>query len=66
MSNLNKKQLSKDNREEILIKKFFHMPGHMNIFSVKRKSGSPKEGQFIPEVIVIRIDGVEVAAYETD
>ena len=66
MSNLNKKQLSKDNREEFLIKKFFHMPGHMNIFSVKRKSGNPKEGQFVPEVIVIRIDGVEVAAYETD
>ena len=66
MSNLSKKQLGKDNREEILVKKFFHMTGHMNIFSVKRKSGSPKEGQFIPEVIVIRLNGVEVAAYETD
>ena len=66
MSNLNKKQLGKDAREETLLKKFFHLPGHMNIFSVKRSSGNPKEGQFIPAVLVFQMGGMEVAAYETD
>ncbi len=66
MANLDKTQLKKDNREEIILKKFFHLPGHMNIFSVKRKNKSPNEGQFVPEVIVFEEGGSEVAAYETD
>ena len=38
----------------------------MNIFSVKRKTGNPKEGQFVPEALVFKVGNEEIAAYETD
>ena len=66
MASLKKDDLNKRGNDEILLKKFFHLPGHMNIFSVKRKSGSPKEGQFVPEALVFKVDNDEIAAFETD
>ena len=66
MASLKKDDLNKRGNDEILLKKFFHFPGHMNIFSVKRKTGNPKEGQFVPEALVFKVDNDEVAAFETD
>ena len=66
MAGLKKDDLNKRGNDEILLKKFFHLPGYMNIFSVKRKSGNPKEGQFVPEALVFKVDNDEVAAFETD
>jgi len=66
MASLKKDDLNKRGNDEILLKKFFHLPGHMNIFSVKRKTGNPKEGQFVPEALVFKVDNDEVAAFETD
>ena len=66
MAGLKKSDLEKRGNDEILLKKFFGLPGHMNIFSVKRNSGNPKEGQFIPEVLVFKVGNAEIAAYETD
>ena len=66
MAGLKKEDLNKRGNDEILLKKFFHFPGHMNIFSVKRKTGNPKEGQFVPEALVFKVDNDEIAAFETD
>jgi hypothetical protein len=66
MAGLKKADLEKRGNDEILLKKFFDLPGHMNIFAVKRNSGNPKEGQFIPEAIVFKVDNDEIAAYERD
>ena len=66
MAGLKKDDLNKRGNDEILLKKFFHLPGHMNIFSVKRKTGNPKEGQFVPEALVFKVDNDEIAAFETD
>ena len=66
MAGLKKADLEKRGNDEILLKKFFHLPGHMNIFSVKRKTGNPKEGQFVPEALVFKVGNEEIAAYETD
>ena len=66
MAGLKKDDLNKRGNDEILLKKFFHFPGHMNIFSVKRKTGNPKEGQFVPEALVFKVDNDEIAAFETD
>ena len=66
MASLKKDDLNKRGNDEILLKKFFHFPGHMNIFSVKRKTGNPKEGQFVPEALVFKVDNDEIAAFETD
>ena len=66
MASLKKDDLNKRGNDEILLKKFFHLPGHMNIFSVKRKTGNPKEGQFVPEALVFKVDNDEIAAFETD
>ena len=66
MASLKKDDLNKRGNDEILLKKFFHLPGHMNIFSVKRKTGNPKEGQFVPEALVFKVGNEEIAAYETD
>ena len=66
MASLKKDDLDKRGNDEVLLKKFFHLPGHMNIFSVKRKTGNPKEGQFVPEALVFKVGNEEIAAYETD
>jgi len=66
MASLKKDDLNKRGNDEILLKKFFHFPGHMNIFSVKRKTGNPKEGQFVPEALIFKVGGKEIAAFETD
>ena len=66
MAGLKKDDLNKRGNDEILLKKFFHLPGYMNIFSVKRKTGNPKEGQFVPEALVFKVDNDEIAAFETD
>ena len=56
MAGLKKDDLNKRGNDEILLKKFFHLPGYMNIFSVKRKTGNPKEGQVVPEALVFKVD----------
>jgi hypothetical protein len=66
MANLTKADLGKRGNDEVILKKFFHMDNHMNIFAVKRKMGSPKEGQFIPTVMVFVVDGEQTVAYEPD
>ena len=66
MASLKKDDLDKRGNDEVLLKKFFHLPGHMNIFSVKRNTGNPKEGQFIPEALIFKVDNKEIAAFETD
>ena len=66
MASLKKDDLNKRGNDEVLIKKFFHLPGHMNVFAVKRKSGNPKEGQFVPEALVFKVGGDEIAAFQTD
>ena len=66
MASLKKDDLDKRGNDEVLLKKFFHLPGHMNIFSVKRNTGDPKEGQFIPEALIFKVDNKEIAAFETD
>ena len=63
MANLTKADLGKRGNDEVILKKFFHMDNHMNIFAVKRKMGSPKEGQFIPTVMVFVVDGEETDAF---
>ena len=66
MANLTKADLGKRGNDEVILKKFFHMDNHMNIFAVKRKVGSPTEGQFMPTAMVFLVDGVETVAYEPD
>ena len=66
MASLKKDDLDKRGNDEVLLKKFFHLPGHMNIFSVKRNTGDPKEGQFIPEALIFKVGNEEIAAFETD
>ena len=66
MANLTKADLGKRGNDEVILKKFFHMDNHMNIFAVKRKVGSPTEGQFIPTVMVFVVDGEQTVAYEPD
>ena len=39
MANLTKADLGKRGNDEVILKKFFHMDNHMNIFAVKRKDG---------------------------
>tara|TARA_B100000902_G_scaffold314219_1_gene304898 strand:+ start:58 stop:1224 length:1167 start_codon:yes stop_codon:yes gene_type:complete len=63
MANLSKAQLRKDDREVTLLKKFFSLPHHMNIFAVK---GKQKEGQFVPVAMVFWEGNKEVAAIEAD
>ena len=66
MANLTKADLGKRGNDEVILKKFFHMDNHMNIFAVKRKVGSPTEGQFMPTAMVFVVDGEETVAYEPD
>ena len=66
MANLTKADLGKRGNDEVILKKFFHMDNHMNIFAVKRKMGSPAAGQFIPTVMVFVVDGEQTVAYEPD
>ena len=66
MANLTKADLGKRGNDEVILKKFFHMDNHMNIFAVKRKVGRPTEGQFMPTAMVFVVDGVETVAYEPD
>ena len=66
MANLTKADLGKRGNDEVILKKFFHMDNHMNIFAVKRKAGSPTEGHFIPTAMVFVVDGEETVAYEPD
>jgi len=66
MANLTKADLGKRGNDEVILKKFFHMNNHMNIFAVKRKTGNPKEGQFVPTAMVFVVDGEETVAYEPD
>ena len=56
---LKKSDLTKRGNDENLVNKFFHQKGMMNIFLTD-------EGQFVPEALVIVIDGEEVDAYEAD
>ena len=66
MSNLSKAEIAKGTRDETFVKKFFEMDHHMNLFTVKRKNGKPKEGIFVPSYMVFKIDGDEVVSYKTD
>ena len=66
MANLTKADLGKRSNDETFLDKFFHKPGHMNIFSVKRKNGKPKEGIFVPSALVFMVDGDEIVSYEPD
>ena len=56
---LSKESLGKRGNDETLVKKFFHQDHMMNLFL-------HKEGQFTPEALVIKINGEEVEAYESD
>lgn len=66
MANLSKAEIAKGTRDETFVKKFFEMDHHMNLFTVKRKNGKPKEGIFVPSYMVFKIDGDEVVSYKTD
>ena len=66
MANLTKADLGKRSNDETFLDKFFHKPGHMNIFSVKRKNGKPKEGIFVPSALVFMVDGDEIVSFEPD
>jgi hypothetical protein len=66
VANLTKKDLGKRGNDEVILKKFFHMDNHMNVFAVKRTTGNPKEGQFVPTAMVFVVDGEETVAYEPD
>ena len=59
MANLTKADLGKRSNDETFLDKFFHKPGHMNIFSVKRTNGKPKEGIFVPSALVFMVDGMK-------
>ena len=61
-SNITKDTLKK-RADEILVKKFFHQDGLMNIFACKTPS---QEGQFIPEAMVFQVEGDEIAAFQND
>ena len=56
---ISKDTLSKRGNDENLVNKFFHREHMMNLFL-------HKEGQFTPEALVIKINGEEVEAYESD
>ena len=58
-STLSKSQLLKRDNYETLLKKFFHLPGHMNVFTTT-------VGRFVPSALVIIEDGDETTAYEAD
>ena len=66
MANLDKKDLGKRSNDEIFLEKFFEKNHRMNLFNVKRKSGKPKEGIFVPSYLVFKVDGDEVVSYKTD
>ena len=57
MSNLNKIHLAKEKNDEIFVNKFFHLKNRMQEFR-------HEEGLFMPDSMVIQIDGDEVEAYE--
>ena len=66
MANLDKKDLGKRSNDEIFLEKFFEKNHRMNLFNVKRKSGKPKEGIFVPSYLVFKVDGDEVVSYLSD
>ena len=57
MSNLKKDDLGKRSNDKLLVNKFFHLDGKMQEFR-------HEEGIFMPDSMVIQIDGDEVEAFE--
>ena len=65
MAKLDKTQIRKGDRAELLLKKFFHFPGYMNRFLVIPGAGV-KGGQFDAEALVFTEGNEEIIAFETD
>ena len=68
MSNLDRTQLSKGDRSEVFLKKFFHLTGYMNRYKVADSSTQPG-GQFEPTAIVFAKDAAgkdQEIAFEPD